>query len=129
MCPAPAGAPPCVAPQAGHWHKRDDAVSDEKSGFGGKGGGPKKPQATFGDVMLGIPSGARDRDGGGRGPRRERGGGGDRPPRGDRRGRDDRGERRAEPQATPEGAEGAAPPTAPASAEGAPAEGGGQAAP
>jgi small subunit ribosomal protein S1 len=79
-------------------------VSDEKSGFGGKGGGgPKKPPATFGDVMLGIPSGARDRDGGGRGPRRERrdggGGGGDRHQRGDRR--------NEPPASTPEG--GAAP--------------------
>lgn len=39
--------------------------------------GPKKPKATFGDVMLGIPSGGRD-DRGGRsekGPKRERGGG------------------------------------------------------
>ncbi|MDC0706961.1 S1 RNA-binding domain-containing protein [Stigmatella sp. ncwal1] len=33
-------------------------MSDEKSGSGGSGGfGPKKPKATFGDVMLGIPSG------------------------------------------------------------------------
>nr|WP_225409317.1 S1 RNA-binding domain-containing protein [Stigmatella hybrida] len=33
-------------------------MSDEKSGSGGAGGfGPKKPKATFGDVMLGIPSG------------------------------------------------------------------------
>ena len=30
----------------------------QKSGSGGKGGfGPKKPRATFGDVMLGIPAG------------------------------------------------------------------------
>ncbi len=33
-------------------------MSDEKSGPGGKRGfGPKKPRATFGDVMLGIPAG------------------------------------------------------------------------
>lgn len=42
-------------------------------GSGGKGGfGPKKPKATFGDVMLGIPSGQGGREDRGRpGPRRE----------------------------------------------------------
>lgn len=84
---------------------RATAVSDEKSGFGGKSGGPKKPAATFGDVMLGIPSGARDRDGGR--PRRDRpdrGGGGE---RGDRRGRDDR--KGGEAAAAPPPGEGGAP--------------------
>ena len=79
-------------------------MSDEKSGFGKGGGGPKRPPATFGDVMLGIPSGARDRDGGRPGRR-------DRPERGERRGRDDRGGPR--PEAKGEGA------PAPAAAEGA----------
>ena len=43
-------------------------MTQEKSGPGGKRGfGPKKPRATFGDVMLGIPAGRpgereRDRD-------------------------------------------------------------------
>jgi small subunit ribosomal protein S1 len=49
-------------------------VSDEKSGSGsgGAGGfGPKKPKATFGDVMLGIPAGRG-------GEREERGGRGER---------------------------------------------------
>jgi small subunit ribosomal protein S1 len=32
-------------------------VSDQKSGFGSGFGGPRKPKATFGDVMLGIPAG------------------------------------------------------------------------
>ena len=52
-------------------------VSDEKSGGGF---GPKKPKATFGDVMRGIPAGKggsgdeapRRRDSGDRGPRRDR---------------------------------------------------------
>ncbi|HEX4803813.1 MAG TPA: S1 RNA-binding domain-containing protein, partial [Myxococcaceae bacterium] len=50
-------------------------MTQEKSGPGGKRGfGPKKPRATFGDVMLGIPAGRpgerdRDRD---RGPPDER---------------------------------------------------------
>ena len=38
-------------------------MSTDQGGFGG----PKKPKATFGDVMLGIPSGGKDRDGGGKG--------------------------------------------------------------
>jgi small subunit ribosomal protein S1 len=47
-------------------------VSEErKSGFGEGGGGPKKPKATFGDVMRGIPAGRG-------GEREERGGGRDR---------------------------------------------------
>ena len=72
-------------------------MSDQK-GSGGFGG-PKKPKATFGDAMLGIPSGSRDdRDRGGGG----RGKGGDRKgPRGDR-GPGDRG-------AKPGGAQAAAP--------------------
>ncbi|WNG36613.1 S1 RNA-binding domain-containing protein [Archangium violaceum] len=67
-------------------------MSDEKNGSVGSGGGgaggfgPKKPKATFGDVMLGIPAGrggereergSRDRDRGSdrpRGERSERGG-------------------------------------------------------
>jgi small subunit ribosomal protein S1 len=58
-------------------------VSDEKSGSGSGGfGGPKKPKATFGDVMLGIPSGRAGEREGGRGGDRGRGGpdrkGGDR---------------------------------------------------
>jgi small subunit ribosomal protein S1 len=78
------------------------AVSDEKNGSGGTGGGaggfgPKKPKATFGDVMLGIPAG--------RGGEREERGGRDRdrqgPPRGERR------EREAQPAAKPEGEAGA----------------------
>jgi small subunit ribosomal protein S1 len=57
--------------------------------------GPKKPKATFGDVMLGIPSGGRSE--GGRGERGgERRGGGERGG-----GRGDRGEREAQPR--PEG--------------------------
>lgn len=36
-------------------------TDENKGGFGG----PKKPKPTFGDVMLGIPSGGKDRDGGG----------------------------------------------------------------
>ncbi|HYV45509.1 MAG TPA: S1 RNA-binding domain-containing protein [Myxococcaceae bacterium] len=90
-------------------------MSDEKSGFGGKGGGPKKPAATFGDVMLGIPSGARDRDGGR--PKRDRpdrgGGGGGR--------RDDRGGRKGEEAAAAPPVEGGAP-----TAEGAKPERGGK---
>ncbi|QRK06156.1 S1 RNA-binding domain-containing protein [Archangium violaceum] len=64
-------------------------MSDEKNGSVGSGGGgaggfgPKKPKATFGDVMLGIPAGrggereergGRDRDRGSDRPRGERGG-------------------------------------------------------
>lgn len=99
MCAPLPERPRASRPGGCYGHDRDDAVSDEKSGFGGRGGGgPKKPPATFGDVMLGIPSGARDRDGGPRGPRRERGGGGDRPQRGER------------PQAAPAGTEGTPPP-------------------
>ncbi|XXF81158.1 S1 RNA-binding domain-containing protein [Myxococcaceae bacterium GXIMD 01537] len=69
--------------------------------------GPKKPKATFGDVMLGIPAGRSDREGRGGGDR-ERGGGRGKPqgegagpssagPREERRPRGDRdrgGERR-----------------------------------
>ena len=93
------------------------AVSDEKNngsvgsgGGGGPGGfGPKKPKATFGDVMLGIPAGRG-------GEREERGGrdrGSDRP-RGEKG-----GEREARP-AKPEGEAGAQP------QQGAPREGGGR---
>lgn len=84
------------------------AVSDEKSGSGSGGMGPKKPKATFGDVMLGIPAGGRgDQDGRGGGERgRGPGRGGDRDARGGRsedrrpRGGDRGGERRggAEPR-------------------------------
>ncbi|QDE87120.1 S1 RNA-binding domain-containing protein [Myxococcus xanthus] len=52
--------------------------------------GPKKPKATFGDVMLGIPSGGA-RSEGGRGE--QRGGG-----RGGERGGSGRGEREAQPR-------------------------------
>jgi small subunit ribosomal protein S1 len=54
---------------------------NKQGGGGGDGMGPKKPRATFGDVMLGIPSGNRDDKGGG-----GRGGGTrpDRPERGPR---------------------------------------------
>lgn len=53
-----------------------------------KFGGAKKPRATFGDVMLGIPSGqGGDKDRGGRGDRKDRGDrGGDRGGRGGRGG-------------------------------------------
>jgi len=48
-------------------------VSDEKSGPGGKRGfGPKKPRATFGDVMLGIPAGRPGEFDRGRGEERRR---------------------------------------------------------
>ncbi|MCE9671283.1 S1 RNA-binding domain-containing protein [Myxococcus stipitatus] len=98
-------------------------MSDEKNGSnaGGPGGlGPKKPKATFGDVMLGIPSGGSGRgEGGGRGERGgERGGGAPGrgrdsrpeggPPRDDRRprgggGGGDRGERRGGGERRPSG--------------------------
>lgn len=75
-------------------------MSDDKNGSVGSGGGggpggfgPKKPKATFGDVMLGIPAGRG-------GEREERGGrdrGGSDRPRGERG-----GEREARP-AKPEG--------------------------
>ncbi|ATB33398.1 30S ribosomal protein S1 [Melittangium boletus DSM 14713] len=76
-------------------------MSDEKKGSMGSGGGdgaggfgPKKPKATFGDVMLGIPSGRSGEDRGG-----GRGGGGER--RSDR----PREDRAAKPQgAAQEGA-------------------------
>jgi len=69
-------------------------VSDQKGGPGDKRFGPKKPRATFGDVMLGIPAGRP-------GPREERGRPDDRkgPPRGERRNRDDRGRGRQQPPA------------------------------
>lgn len=63
---------------------------ENKGGFGGDRGGPRKPKPTFGDVMLGIPSGRkgqRDEPRQGRGrddrpPRRsEADRSGDRPPR------------------------------------------------
>lgn len=61
-------------------------------GSGGSGGmGPKKPKATFGDVMLGIPAGR----GGERGERSDRGGK-DSGRRGGERG--ERGERSERPQ-------------------------------
>ncbi len=74
---------------------------------GGFGGGPKKPKATFGDVMLGIPSGRggdsdKPRDRGGKsgggpgGNRNDRGPGG--PPSRDRNG----GQSAAPPQKKPE---------------------------
>ncbi|RKH61085.1 S1 RNA-binding domain-containing protein [Corallococcus interemptor] len=72
-------------------------MSDEKSGgnSGGPGGfGPKKPKATFGDVMLGIPSGGQGNErGGGRGDRDEKRG----------PGRGDRGPRDAQSQPRPQG--------------------------
>lgn len=67
-------------------------MSDEKSGgnSGGPGGfGPKKPKATFGDVMLGIPSGGQGNERGG-----GRGGGGRDEQRGQGR---ERGARDAQP--------------------------------
>ncbi len=73
------------------------AVSDEKSGSGGAGGfGPKKPKATFGDVMLGIPSG--------RGGEREERGGRDR----DRRSERPKGEPGEQREAQPKPAGGEA---------------------
>ncbi|MFL5356907.1 S1 RNA-binding domain-containing protein [Archangium sp.] len=89
-------------------------MSDDKNGSVGSGGGggpggfgPKKPKATFGDVMLGIPAGRG-------GEREERGGrdrgGSDRP----------RGERSGEREARPAKPEGAAQQAAPR--EGAPRE-------
>jgi len=58
-------------------------VTDQNSG-GGFGSGPKKPKATFGDVMLGIPSGGGGKpDGKSRGGER---GGNDRNDRGNRGG-------------------------------------------
>jgi small subunit ribosomal protein S1 len=84
---------------AGHSFRKVLAVSDDKNGSVGSGGGgpggfgPKKPKATFGDVMLGIPAG--------RGGEREERGGRDR----DRR---PGGERGGEPRpAKPEGEAGA----------------------
>ena len=65
-------------------------MSDRNNGGpGGKEGfGPKKPRgATFGDVMLGIPSGRSDEKGGGRD-----GGGGKRPERPERGPRPERQE-------------------------------------
>ncbi len=64
-------------------------MSDEKSGGGF---GPKKPKATFGDVMRGIPAG---KGGSGEEPRRREGG--DRGPRRDRPDRKPREERSAAP--------------------------------
>jgi small subunit ribosomal protein S1 len=66
-------------------------VSEErKSGFGdGGGNGPKKPKATFGDVMQGIPAGRG-------GEKDDRGGG-----RGGRKGGGERGDKRAEAKGEP----------------------------
>ncbi|RKH33672.1 S1 RNA-binding domain-containing protein [Corallococcus praedator] len=80
-------------------------MSDEKSGgnSGGPGGfGPKKPKATFGDVMLGIPSGGQGNERGG-----GRGGGGRDEQRGPGR---ERGARDAQsPQPRPQGGDAGAP--------------------
>ncbi|GEL68712.1 hypothetical protein MVI01_04960 [Myxococcus virescens] len=65
-------------------------MSDEKNGSNSGGMGPKKPKATFGDVMLGIPSGGA-RSEGGRGEQRGGGRGGERSGGG-------RGERDAQPR-------------------------------
>ncbi len=71
-------------------------MSDEKSGSGAGGmGGPKKPKATFGDVMLGIPAGRSDREGRGGGDRGGRGPGGG---GGERRGGGERDTREAKPE-------------------------------
>ncbi|KFA88722.1 S1 RNA-binding domain-containing protein [Archangium violaceum] len=93
-------------------------MSDEKNGSVGSGGGggpggfgPKKPKATFGDVMLGIPAG--------RGGEREERGGRDRD-RGSDRPRGERGGEREARPAKPEGEAGAQP------QQGAPREGGGR---
>jgi small subunit ribosomal protein S1 len=79
-------------------------VSDEKSGSGSGGFGPKKPKATFGDVMLGIPAGRAGEREGGRGGDRggDRGRGGS-----DRRGGDR--EARPRPEGEPGGASAGAP--------------------
>jgi small subunit ribosomal protein S1 len=81
-------------------------VSDEKNGSVGSGGsggpggfGPKKPKATFGDVMLGIPAG--------RGGEREERGGRDRDRGGSDRPRGERGGEREARPAKPEGEAGA----------------------
>ncbi|WP_414639340.1 S1 RNA-binding domain-containing protein [Archangium sp.] len=80
-------------------------MSDEKNGSVGSGGGggpggfgPKKPKATFGDVMLGIPAG--------RSGEREERGGRDRD-RGSGRPSGDRGGEREARPAKPEGGSGA----------------------
>lgn len=67
-------------------------MSDQKGGPGDKRFGPKKPRATFGDVMLGIPAGRP-------GQREERGRPDERkgPPRSERRSRDDRERGRQQP--------------------------------
>ncbi|WP_257450635.1 S1 RNA-binding domain-containing protein [Archangium lipolyticum] len=93
-------------------------MSDEKNGSVGSGGGggaggfgPKKPKATFGDVMLGIPAG--------RGGEREERGSRDRDRRSDRpRGEGERGGEREARPAKPEGEAGGQPRAA--SGEGAP---------
>ena len=85
-------------------------MSDEKSGSGsgGAGGfGPKKPKATFGDVMLGIPAGRG-------GEREERGG------------RGERGGGKSEGRPRPEGAQAGAPAQQGAREERKPREGGGR---
>ncbi|PTL80807.1 S1 RNA-binding domain-containing protein [Vitiosangium sp. GDMCC 1.1324] len=79
-------------------------MSDEKNGSVGSGGGaggfgPKKPKATFGDVMLGIPAG--------RGGEREERGGRDRDRGGSDRPRGERGGEREARPAKPEGEAGA----------------------
>ena len=53
-----------------HLFRKAFAVSNDQGGSG-NGFGPKKPKATFGDVMLGIPAGGQGRD-----DRGGRGGGG-----------------------------------------------------
>ena len=53
-------------------------MSDEKSGSNSRGGSfdaPKKPKATFGDVMLGIPAGRSGEERGGGGRERSKSGG------------------------------------------------------
>jgi small subunit ribosomal protein S1 len=86
-------------------------VSDDKSGPGGKRGfGPKKPRATFGDVMLGIPAGRpgeRDRSRSDE-PRRKPDGEG-RPPRA----QDRREAARSAHDASPPPADSAAEPSSP----------------
>lgn len=82
-------------------------MSNEQSGGGsGFGGGPKKPRATFGDVMLGIPAGGGgEGKPGGRRPEGDRGGRGGERSGGGRGGEGGRagGERReARPEARPE---------------------------
>ena len=93
-------------------------MSEQKGGFGsgGSGFGPKKPKATFGDVMLGIPAGRG-------GEREERGGRGAGGGRGGDKGRGppgSGGDRNRGPRAEPRSAK---PAEAPAdAAQAAPAD-------